>query len=130
KAALVREQMTAAVGEAGLAFRLARTDHPDADSQEAASALLTVSIDDPDPRRAGRAFSGAAVELALASYPGCTLTTPPGEASPYGVCSARAVPQEAVTHTAVRRDGTRVVIDPPPPDMPWSAYLPRRARPL
>jgi hypothetical protein len=130
KAALVREQLVAAVGETGLDFRLARTDHADADTQEAASALLTVHIDDPDPKRAGRAFSSAAVELALASYPGCTLTAPPGEASPYGVFTAQSVPQDAVAHTAVLPDGTRLTIDPPPADYPWSAYLPRKARPV
>jgi len=113
KAALVREQLTAAVGAEGLTFRLARTDHPDAETEEAASALLTVHIDDPDPKRAGRGFSGAAVELALASYPGCTLTSPPGDASPYGVFTSQTTPQPAVTHTAVWPDGTRVPIDPP-----------------
>jgi hypothetical protein len=87
KAELVREQLTAAVGKDGLEFRLARTDHPDADDTEAASALLHVYLKDADPRRAGRAFSAAAVELALASYPGCTLTGPPGDATPYGVAS-------------------------------------------
>lgn len=111
KAALVRAQLGAAVGTAGVTWRLARTDHPDADTIEAACALLTVHIQDTDPKRAGRAFSQAAVELALASYPGCTLTGTPGEASPFGVFEAAFVPQ--FPHTAVRPDGTRVVIEPP-----------------
>jgi Acyclic terpene utilisation family protein AtuA len=121
KAGLVREQLVAAVGADGLSFRLARTDHADADTQEAASALLTVHIDDPDPKRAGRAFSGAAVELALASYPGCTLTSPPGEASAYGVFTGQSVPQRAVAHTAVLPDGTRIPIDPPG-GIGWFSY--------
>ena len=54
KAALVREQLEAAVGTEGLTWRLARTDHPDADTEEAASALLTVHIHDQDQARAGR----------------------------------------------------------------------------
>jgi len=128
KAALVREQLTAAVGETGLTFRLARTSHPDADSEEAASALLTVHIEDTDSTRAGRAFSSAAVELALASYPGCTLTSPPGEASPYGVFTATSIPQSEVAQVAVLPDGTRVPIEAPPSDMAWSAYLPRSTR--
>jgi hypothetical protein len=111
KAALVRDQLGTAVGTTGVTWRLARTDHPDADTVEAACATLTVHIRDGDPKRAGRAFSQAAVELALASYPGCTLTGPPGDASPYGVFGARFVPQ--LPHTAVRPDGTRVTIDPP-----------------
>ncbi|MFI7021177.1 acyclic terpene utilization AtuA family protein [Micromonospora sp. NPDC049900] len=114
KAALVRAQLEAAVGTDGLEFRLARTDHPDATDTEVASALLHVHLRDVDRTRAGRAFSAAAVELALASYPGCTLTTLPGDATPYGVCTTDAVSQDAVTHVAVLPDGTRRQIAPPP----------------
>ena len=70
--------------------------------------LATVHIQDADQSRAGRRFSQAAVELALASYPGCTLTTPPGDASPYGVFRAEYLPQAEVAHLAVLPDGTRV----------------------
>ena len=98
-----------------LTWRLARTDHADADTEEAASALLTVHIQDQDQSRAGRRFSQAAVELALASYPGCTLTTTPGDASPYGVFRAEYLPQAEVAHTAVLPDGTRVTVEPPEP---------------
>ncbi|EEP72125.1 hypothetical protein MCAG_02452 [Micromonospora sp. ATCC 39149] len=114
KAALVRGQIEAAVGTPGLEFVLARTDHPDAGDTEAASALLHVHLRDGDKARAGRAFSAAAVELALASYPGCTLTTLPGDATPYGVFTADAVPQDAVEHVAVLPSGERVPIAPPP----------------
>ncbi|MFU8873892.1 acyclic terpene utilization AtuA family protein [Micromonospora sp. SL4-19] len=114
KAALVRAQLEEAVGKEGLEFVLARTDHPDAADTEAASALLHVHLRDRDRARAGRAFSAAAVELALASYPGCTLTTLPGEAAPYGVFAADTVPQDAVAHVAVLPDGVRVPIAPPP----------------
>ncbi|MDT0531331.1 acyclic terpene utilization AtuA family protein [Micromonospora sp. DSM 115977] len=114
KAALVRSQVEAAVGTEGLEFTLARTDHADAVDTEAASALLHVHLRDGDKARAGRAFSAAAVELALASYPGCTLTTLPGDATPYGVFTADAVPQDAVPHVAVLPSGERVSIAPPP----------------
>ncbi|GAA4564892.1 DUF1446 domain-containing protein [Micromonospora coerulea] len=113
KAALIRGQIEEAVGKEGLEFTLARTDHPDATDTEAASALLHVHLRDRDKARAGRAFSAAAVELALASYPGCTLTTLPGDATPYGVFTADAVPQDAVAHVAVLPDGTRTPIPPP-----------------
>ncbi|HEV7713640.1 MAG TPA: acyclic terpene utilization AtuA family protein [Asanoa sp.] len=113
KAALVRAQLEDAVGTEGLEFTLARTDHPDAVDTEAASALLHVHLKDQDPKRAGRAFSAAAVELALASYPGCTLTTPPSDATPFGVFTADSVPQEAVDHTAVLPGGERVKIHAP-----------------
>ncbi|MFF3864257.1 acyclic terpene utilization AtuA family protein [Micromonospora sp. NPDC001898] len=114
KAALVRGQVGAAVGTDGLEFVLARTDHPDVGDTEAASALLHVHLRDGDKARAGRAFSAAAVELALASYPGCTLTTLPGDATPYGVFTADAVPQGGVEHVAVLPSGERVPIAPPP----------------
>jgi hypothetical protein len=113
KARLVREQLTAVVGRDGLSFILARTDHPDADTTETASALLHVHLTDADPARAGRAFSQAAVELALASYPGCTLTTPPGDATPFGVFTAGSVPQRDAAHVAVLPSGERVPIPPP-----------------
>ncbi|MEU5965395.1 acyclic terpene utilization AtuA family protein [Micromonospora parva] len=113
KAALVRGQIEEAVGADGLEFTLARTDHEDAADTEAASALLHVHLRDGEKTRAGRAFSAAAVELALASYPGCTLTTVPGDATPYGVFTADTVPQDAVAHVAVLPGGERVPIAPP-----------------
>ncbi|GAA2604590.1 DUF1446 domain-containing protein [Dactylosporangium fulvum] len=113
KAALVRDQLEAAVGGDGLEFVLARTDRPDAEDEQAASALLAVHLKSQDPKRAGRTFSQAAVELALSSYPGLTLTGPPGDATPFGVFSARFVPHEAVEHVAVLPDGTRRPITPP-----------------
>ena len=113
KAELVKEQLTGAVGADGLTWRMARTDHADADTEEAACATLTAHIQDADGKRAGRAFSQAAVELALASYPGCTLTSAPGGASPFGVFASEFRPQEDVPHTAVLPDGTRVAIVAP-----------------
>jgi hypothetical protein len=114
KAALVRAQLTESVGPGGLEFDLARTDHPDPDSTATASALLQVHLRDSDPKRAGRAFSQAAVEIALGSYPGCWLTTPPGDATPYGVFTAETIGQDAVAHRAVLPDGSSIAIPPPP----------------
>jgi hypothetical protein len=133
KAALVRGQLEDAVGKDGLEFVLARTDHPDADTEEAASALLHVHVTDADARRAGRAFSQAAVELALASYPGFTLTGPPGDATPVGVFTAEFLPQSDVPHQAVLPSGERVSIALPPrfslrqEGAPLSAQEPRGA---
>ncbi|HEX7744556.1 MAG TPA: acyclic terpene utilization AtuA family protein, partial [Micromonosporaceae bacterium] len=134
KAALVRGQLEESIGKDGLEVVLARTDHADATDTETASALLHVHLRDRDPRRAGRAFSAAAVELALASYPGCTLTTPPGDATPYGVFTAEFVPQESVEHVAVLPSGERVAIPPPaggadperPPEQRLAAAGPAR----
>jgi hypothetical protein len=93
-------------------WTLARTDHPDAAVQEEAAALLHCVVRGTDPKALGRAFSGAAIELALASYPGFHVTAPPGDASPYGVFRAGYVPAAAVPHVAARPDGTRVDIAP------------------
>ena len=113
KAALVREQLTDAIGTDDVTFDLVRTDHADATRTEEASALLHVHVKDRDGKRAGRAFSQAAVELALASYPGTTLTTPPGDASRFATFTAEAVAQDAVPHVAVLPSGRRVAIEPP-----------------
>jgi hypothetical protein len=122
KAALVRAQLEARLSDskpgrpAEVRWTLARTDHPErADSTEQeASALLLCAVKDPDEQVAGRAFSGAATELALASYPGFHTTSPPGNASAYGVYTAEYVPAEAAEHTAVLPDGQRVAIAPFP----------------
>jgi hypothetical protein len=95
-------------------WTLARTDHPDAATEEEASALLRGVVRGPEQRAIGRAFSGAAVELALASYPGFHLTAPPGDAQPYGVFSTAHVPVGDIEHVAVLADGTRRPIPPAP----------------
>jgi Acyclic terpene utilisation family protein AtuA len=112
KADLVRRQLEAAmtVKPAELEWTLARTDHPDADTEEAASALLRCVVRDPDPANVGRRFSSAAVELALASYPGFTTTAPPGDGQVYGVFTAGYVDADQVPHVAVHADGTRTDI--------------------
>jgi hypothetical protein len=90
--------------------RLVRLDQPDAPTNEQAAALLKVHVRGDDPAVVGRAFSNAAVELALASYPGFTLTSPPGEASPYGVYWPALVPAEEVEHVVVHTDGRRELV--------------------
>jgi hypothetical protein len=112
KAELVRRQLEAAlsVKPAELEWTLARTDHADADTEEAASALLHCVVRDPDPANVGRKFSSAAVELALASYPGFTVTAPPGDGQVYGVFTAGYVDAAKVPHVAVHADGTGTYI--------------------
>ena len=112
KADLVRRQLDSAlsVKPAELEWTLARTDHADADTEEAASALLRCVVRDPDPANVGRQFSSAAVELALASYPGFTVTAPPGDGQVYGVYTPGYVDAAKVQHVAVHADGARVEI--------------------
>jgi hypothetical protein len=143
KAALFRRQFEASAhpSPAEVTWTLARLDHPDAATEQQASALLTVVARDPDEHVAGRTFVNPAIELALASYPGFFATSPPGPAHPYGVFTAGFVPQDAVTHEVVLPDGSVVPIPPPEAVMPlepltgpeppsFSATRPTRRVPL
>lgn len=135
KAALVRAQIEDALDRATsrpaeVRWDLARTDHPDAATEETASALLRLVVRDQDPDVVGRALSGAAVELALGSYPGFHVTAPPGRATPYGVFEAGYVDAADVEHVVHLPDGrrlgvpapdgtdTRELTEVPPPPLP------------
>ncbi|CAM5731740.1 hypothetical protein SHIRM173S_07527 [Streptomyces hirsutus] len=116
KADLVKEQMTGALAKsppAEVRWELARTDRPDAGTEETASALLRLVVRDPGQEAVGRALSGAAIELALASYPGFHVVAPPGKGAPYGVFEDVYVPHGAVDHVAVLHDGRRIPVDRP-----------------
>ncbi len=95
--------------------RLVRLDREDAATNEQAAALLKVHVRGDDPKVVGRAFSGAAVELALASYPGFTLTSQPGDATPYGIYWPALVDAAEVEHVVVHADGHREVVPHTPP---------------
>jgi hypothetical protein len=113
KADWVREQLTPALSAADVTWTLAALPVPDADTEEGASCLLRCTVKDPEPGPVGRAFTGPAVELALASYPGFTMTGPPAQPSPYGIYRPEYVDRSAVTHTVVHADGRREVVADP-----------------
>ncbi|MFF3731660.1 acyclic terpene utilization AtuA family protein [Streptomyces sp. NPDC002476] len=118
KAQLVREQFADALARSGaepdeVRWELSRTDRADATTEESASALLRLVVRDRDQATVGRAVSGAAIELALGSYPGFHVTAPPGNGAPYGVFEARYVPAGEVPHIAVLPDGRRQNLAPP-----------------
>jgi len=120
--------------------RLIRYDRPDAPSNEQATAHLRITVKDPDPRKVGRRFSNAAMELALAGYAGFHTTTPPSAESAYGVYWPTLVPADVVEHTVVLPDGSRRRIPPvtdpgrrpdvAPPDLPPVLAGPTRRAPL
>ncbi|SHS20390.1 Protein of uncharacterised function (DUF1446) [Mycobacteroides abscessus subsp. abscessus] len=62
KADLTRRQLEAALTSPpeDIQWTLGRTDHPNADTEQAASALLHVMVRDSDPNKVGRQFSNAA----------------------------------------------------------------------
>jgi hypothetical protein len=97
-----RERFQAAV------TRLVGRPATDPPSAEEALAELRVTVKDPDPAKVGRAFSDAAIELALASYPGCYTTTPPGDAAPYGVYWPTLVRADLIDQVVVLDSGDRL----------------------
>lgn len=116
KAELVRGQLDAAFGHrraAEVRWSMVRNDHADADTEEQASTVLRCVVHDAEQEVVGRAFSGAAVKCALASYPGFHLTVPPDEAEPYGVYISAFVPAKSVDHISVLLDGASTEIPPP-----------------
>ncbi|WP_141576337.1 acyclic terpene utilization AtuA family protein [Actinomadura sp. WMMA1423] len=117
KAELARAQMEEAFAEARPArveWTLIGAPAPDPATQGEATALLRCAVLDPDPEKVGRAFSGAVVELALAGYPGFTMTSPPGKSAPYGVYTPAYVPNDVVEHVAVTHEGDRVAVPAAP----------------
>jgi hypothetical protein len=105
KADLVTRQLRADFPDLEAALSRARVSDPE--TNEAATAHLRITVKDSGPERIGRAFSSAAVELGLASYPGFTMTAPPGDATPYGVYWPALVPRDLVTPVVVHADGRR-----------------------
>ena len=119
KAALVerslRARFTGPRAPRELHFQLDEAAWPDPDSNERATARLWITAKDPDEKKVGRAFSNAVTELVLASYPGLYATSPPGDASAYGVYWPALVPAGEVHEQALLPDGRSVAIPPAEP---------------
>jgi hypothetical protein len=113
KADWVREQLTPVLTAGEVSWTRTALPPADADTEEGASCLLRCTVKDASPDPVGRSFTGAAVELALASYPGFTMTAPPAAPTPYGVYRAEYVDRSSVTHTVVHADGRREVVADP-----------------
>jgi Acyclic terpene utilisation family protein AtuA len=127
KAEWVRSQLAPRLSATSVTWALGPLPAADAVTEEGASCLLRCTVQDPSADPVGRAFTGPAVELALSSYPGFTMTGPPAPGTPYGVYRAAYVDRSEVTHTVTHADGTTEVIadpvqlTPPGPEHPgWS----------
>jgi Acyclic terpene utilisation family protein AtuA len=116
KAELLEAALRERLGGVQLDVQLIRSDKEDALTNAEACAQFRVVARGTDAEQVGRAFSGAAIELALASYPGFAVTAPPGDASPYGIYRAAFVPRDAVAETVVLDDGTRIAVEAFPPE--------------
>ncbi len=105
---------------------------PNPPSNQDAISSLRVTVSDPDASKVGRAFSSKVVELALASYPGFTLTTPPQDSTPYGIFWPTTIDRSHVDEF-VEIGGTRYPISHPPAPMQSlrakRAILPRHPEP-
>lgn len=115
KAELVRRQLTDALAAdppQQIGWRLDAVATEDPQSEWAATSLLRCHVRDDREAPVGRAFSSAAVELALASYPGFTTTAPPARATPFGIYRAAYVDQAQVPHRVTVGDRT---VDIPAP---------------
>ena len=86
----------------------------DAPTQEQASGRVHVTVKSRDERLAGKAFSGAAIELALANYPGFFATGGPSEAQSFGVYWPALVGRDEIVESVVLWDGTRLRVAAPP----------------
>jgi hypothetical protein len=88
---------------AEVSTRLVRSERSDPPSNDDAFAYLQITVKDADAARVGRAFSNKAVEMALANYPGFFITSPPGDATPYGVYWPALVPADLIEQRVVIR---------------------------
>src|SRR5689334_25074899 len=114
KAAWLRAQLDGRIEAASVTWSMGQPPAPDSESEEGASVLLRCVVKDDNAAAVGKPFTAAGVELALASYPGFTLTAPPGAPSPYGIYRPAYGDRATVEHTVHLPDGsTEVVPDPP-----------------
>ncbi len=127
KAALVQRQLARRVDLAAIDrvhVELVRSDRHDAPTNAQAVATLTVTVEDASPEPVSRrAFGDACVALALASYPGFTLTAPPSEAEPFGRYWPGLVDADAVPEQVVLPDGSDLRLPPPDPPPTPAAHV-------
>lgn len=119
KTELIKRQFEYGLQQSGLPrpasmnWTLARTEHANAATEEAAAARLTLVARDANPKVVGRAFANLAVEFALGSIPGFFTDGPPGDASVYGRFRPMFVPQATPAHTVHLPDGSTLDVPPP-----------------
>jgi len=82
--------------------RIVRTDKPDPETNEEATAFFKLSLKDPDEKKMGRAISNSMIELALASIPGFTsVGGGPAGGRPFGIYEPARIPAEIVPQEVV-----------------------------
>ncbi|MBI5551501.1 MAG: DUF1446 domain-containing protein [Desulfobacterales bacterium] len=91
--------------------QLVRSEKTDPGTNDEAFAYLRVTVLDPDANKVGRRFSAAVVEMALASIPGFTLTSPPGEGGPAVVHWPALVANRHIHQTVCLDERPAVVVE-------------------
>jgi hypothetical protein len=81
--------------------RLIRSDRPDADRNDEATARLIITVKDQDAEAVGRRFAAAVNGIGLAIYPGNYNEIVSPQASEYGVMWPTLVPASLVTQRIV-----------------------------
>jgi len=123
KAKLIEDTFWGMVGGrerfAEVSVSLRRSDQEDPESNEAAQALLKITVKDPEAAKVGRAWSNRAIEMALAHYPGFHMTSPPTEETAYAVYWPALVPSELIEQV-VHVGGHEIAVSPviPPAALP------------
>jgi hypothetical protein len=111
KAELVHAQVEAALPpDLQRSWSTWRAPAPDSPTEEGAAVLLRLTVWSTDEQAVGRAFTGPAIELVLASYAGFHVTAPPGKPSAYGVYRPTYIDRGLVQHTVHLPDGSTEVI--------------------
>ena len=90
--------------------RLLRFDSENSATNAEGTAHLRITVKDPDASKVGRAFSNATMELALGGYAGFHTTTPPSDASSYGVYWPTTVDRAVVEHLVHLPDGSSLLV--------------------
>lgn len=112
---------------------LRRSAKPDPESNEEAFSFLTIAVKDGDAKKVGRAFSAKAIEMALANYPGFSMTGLPRDEQQFGVYWPALVSASAVEQRVVLQSGETIAIEPTHPpsafEKPSAPPAPTGARP-
>ena len=92
-------------------------DQLSAPPDEGPLAYLTIWVASPDQSLAGKRFSAAVIEMALANIPGFTVTAPPDDAKPAVLNWPALLPARHLKQV-VQIDGESIEIEEAAPDAP------------
>ncbi|MCP4110008.1 MAG: DUF1446 domain-containing protein [Desulfobacteraceae bacterium] len=119
KAKIVEESLFESLGGkeqfAVADVQLIRSDKENPEINEQAFAYLRVTVMDNDANKVGKMFSSKLVELALANFPGFTLTSPPTGGTPAVVHWPALIPGKHIQQK-VSVDNKEITIDSVLPD--------------